>query len=213
MFWQKQENIEQLLDQYFDGCDECFELFEKAMDIFFTQGLGEQFENAVLAVHSSESKADDRRREIEYLLYGKALLPESRGDILGLLETYDRLPNIAETVLFVLSCQQTTFPEPLVEQFKLLVKLNVESYRLARKAVDALMTNPKSTLSATKEVDHKESESDRVERELVRDIFKRDDDTGVKLLYKEYVILIGNISDRAEKVADRIGIIAIKRQI
>jgi uncharacterized protein Yka (UPF0111/DUF47 family) len=47
----------------------------------------------------------------------------------------------------------------------------------------------------------------------VRDIFKRDDDTGVKLLYKEYVILIGNISDRAEKVADRIGIIAIKRQI
>ncbi len=213
MFWKKQDNVEKLLHQYFDGCDECYDLFERAFEVYFEQGLGQEFEDAVLLVHSSESKADDRRREIEYLLYGKALLPESRGDLLGLLETYDRLPNIAETVLFVLSCQQTTLPVELVDKYKQLVKINVEAYRLARKAVDALMTNPKSTLSATKEVDHKESESDRLEREMVRDIFLRDDDMGHKMLFKEYVILIGNISDRAEKVADRVGITAIKRQI
>ena len=38
-------------------------------------------------------------------------------------------------------------------------------------------------------------------------------DTGQKLLLKDMILLIGGISDRAEAVADRIGIVAIKRQI
>ncbi|MEK0368345.1 MAG: DUF47 family protein, partial [Nitrosopumilus sp.] len=40
------------------------------------------------------------RREIEISLYEKALIPESRGDILGLLEAVDRIPNKAESVAF-----------------------------------------------------------------------------------------------------------------
>ena len=40
--------------------------------------------------------------------------PVARGDLLGLLETYDGLPNIAETVGFVISSQQTEFPKVLL---------------------------------------------------------------------------------------------------
>jgi predicted phosphate transport protein (TIGR00153 family) len=153
------------------------------------------------------------RREIEYLLYGKALLPESRGDVLGLLETYDKLPNIAETVAFVMSCQKTVLPAELVPQYKELIEINLDAYRLARRAVETLMNNPKAALHATKDIEHKESESDHLERKMVRAIFERDDTTGDKIIYKEIVLLIGEISDRAERVADRVGITAIKRNI
>ena len=73
----------------------------------------EDFDEAVSKVHRLEAACDDLRREIEYLLYGKALLPESRGDLLGLLETFDRLPNIAETVAFLFSCQKMLLPADL----------------------------------------------------------------------------------------------------
>jgi predicted phosphate transport protein (TIGR00153 family) len=154
------------------------------------------------------------RREIELTLYGKALLPESRGDLLGLLETFDKLPNMAETVLFVLFCQKTMIPKDLLPAYKQLIDVNLQAYYLTRKAVDDLMHNPRATLHATKEVDEKESESDRLERDLICRLFEKTElSPGYKLLLKEIILLIGSISDRAETVADRIGIVAIKRQI
>jgi len=213
-FWKKQVNVEKMIDQYFAQCDACFELFEKAFDVYVEGGPTQAFEQATENVHKAESSADDLRRDIEHTLYGRALLPESRGDILGLLEAFDRLPNMAETVLQVIHCQRTVIPQDLLMAYKRLVEINVQSYTLARKAVDALVSNPKATLHTTKEVDEKESESDRAERRIICDIFdKQELDNGTKILLKEVVLLIGSISDRAEGVADRIGIIAIKRQI
>lgn len=213
MFWRRHEDVEGMLQRYFDRCDECLGYFEAAMERYFEEGLSEGFRDAVGDIHSAEAVADDQRREIEYLLYGKALLPESRGDLLGLLETYDKLPNMLETIAFMLECQRMEMPAGLSRQFRELTRLNVESYRLARRAVDILMSNPKGTLHTTKAVELKESESDRVERDLIRTLFAQDWDMGRKLAYKELVLLLGEISDRAEKVADRIAIIAIKRQV
>jgi hypothetical protein len=202
-----------MLSKYFAKCDYCIELFAKAFEIYSKQGLGEEFTVAVNNTHEVESAADDLRRDIELTLYGKALLPESRGDLLGLLEAFDRLPNRVEAVLFTILCQETIIPAQLIMDYQDLVDLNLKAYDLVRKAVDALFHNPKITLHVTKEVDERESESDRIERSLICRIFKSDFDTGTKLLLKEIVLMIGSISDLAEKTADRIGIIAIKRQV
>ncbi len=213
-FWKKQDTVEKMLAQYFERCDTCFELFEKAFNIYVENGHGASFEAAVQKAHEAESAADDQRREIELTLYGKALLPESRGDLLGLLETFDTLPNMAETVLFVILCQKTVIPEDLLEYYKKLVEINLQAYYLVRRAVDELLNNPRATLHTTKDVDEKESESDRLERKVIRSIFEKQElSPGMQLLLKEIVLMIGKISDRAERVADRIGIVAIKRQI
>ncbi|MDP6931456.1 MAG: DUF47 family protein [Myxococcota bacterium] len=213
MFWAKTVRVEKMLSDYFDRCDDCYQQFESAFDTYFANGPTDPFAESVREIHRAEAACDDLRREIEYLLYGKALLPESRGDLLGLLETYDKLPNIAETVAFLFSCQRLELPEDLHPDYRELLRVNVESYHLARRAVDALMTNPKATLHATKDVEHKESESDRLERSLIVEIYSRDIPMGEKLGLKEAVLLIGTISDRAERLADRVAITAIKRQI
>ncbi|MBN2498132.1 MAG: DUF47 family protein [Deltaproteobacteria bacterium] len=212
-FWRKQDKIEEMLERYFEQCDKCFQGFEKAFRTFREMGQGEAFEAAVQSTHKIESTADDLRREIEHTLYGKALLPESRGDLLGLLEAFDSLPNMAETILFSLRCQRIVVPDLIADDIQKLMDVNLQAYYLVRKAVDNLFHNPRVTLHSTKDVDMKESESDREEREVLCKIFSSDLDMGTKLLMKDLVLLIGNISDRAEKTADRIGIIAIKRQI
>jgi len=213
MLWDKQHRVEKMLTEYFNRCDNCFKQLEEAFEIYFSEGPADAFHDAVRKVNHIEANCDDLRREIEYLLYGKALLPESRGDLLGLLETYDKLPNIAETVAFLFSCQCLLLPEDLHPAYKDLFQVNIEAYELARRTVDTVMTNPKATLHVTKDVEHKESESDRLERDLIRAIYKRDISMGEKLALKEAVLLMGKISDRAESLADRVAIMAIKRQI
>lgn len=212
-FWKKNNKIHQMLDDYFSQCDTAFCRFENAMETFFSQGYGEAFRSDVEACHRAESRADDLRRGIEMTLYGKALLPESRGDLLGLIETFDSLPNMVDTIVYSMLCQQTPVPEDFFEDYRELLRVNIEAYHVTRKAVDALLNNPKVTLYLTKDVDEKESQSDRVERRIISKVFSSIYDIGTKILLRDLVLLIGEISDRAEKTADRIGIIAIKRQI
>jgi predicted phosphate transport protein (TIGR00153 family) len=213
MVWRKEKAIEEKLDSYFEECDHCFQLFEKAIETLLQAGNGPAFESAADCTHESESDADDLRREIELTLYSRALLPESRGDLLGLLENFDIVLTAAETVLYDLQCQKTVIPDDLLPLFRRLIETNLQAYYLLRKAVDSLLHNPRITLHAVKEVDAKESESDRLEREMLRGIYSSSIEGYRRLELKELVKQVGRISDVAEHTADRIGIIALKRQI
>jgi len=211
--WKKQEKTEQMLDRYFEQTDLCFQMFEKAFSTYLEMGLGATFDAEMNKTQDYESAADDLRREIEHTLYGRALLPESRGDILGLLESFDRIPGIAESVLYTMSCQRMRVPTDLHSMFRRLVDINLQAYYLTRKAVDNLMHNPRVTMHSTKDVEKKESESDDIEREIICMIFDGDTDTGEKILCRDLVLMIGQIADLCETTADRISIIAIKRRV
>ena len=214
LFWKKQDSIEEMINRYFESSDACFQQFEKGMDIYFADGQSEAFDAAVERIHKAESAADDLRRDIELTLYGKALLPESRGDILGLLESFDRLPNRAETVAFTLRCERLDLPKALVNQFQELIQINLQAYYLVRKTVSNLFENPRVTLHSAQQVEKKESASDHLEREMITRIFTDSTlDNGMRVLLRDLVLIIGSISDRAEETSDRVSIIAIKRKI
>lgn len=213
MFWKKHESIESRLARYFEQCDNFFGQFEKAFRIFLTDGVTTTFGAEVDRAHQCESQADDLRRDIELTLYGKSLLPESRGDLLGLLESYDQLPGAGEMVLFEILNQRMSVPPEYHPGFERLVELNLQAYFLVRKTVDALMNNPRVTLGAVKEVDAKESQSDRHERKLIQEIFAGPLEKADKLQLRGLIAGIARISDLSEHTADRIGIISIKRQI
>lgn len=212
-FWRKQQNIESMIEIYQEHLDEAVRIFREVILGLFDKGYGEEFQAGVLEVSECESNIDDLRREIEMTLYGRQLLPESRGDLLGILEAVDRIPNMLETVLFILLDQEVAILEYLKPELRELVELNVQSYHLVRKALDALFNNPSKALYVCKEVDFKESESDRLERKLIRRIYQSDEELAYKSQLKDVVLTIGSISDRGENCADRISIIAIKRNI
>ncbi|NIW24204.1 MAG: DUF47 family protein, partial [Gammaproteobacteria bacterium] len=57
-------------------------------------------------VHEFESAADDMRRAIELELYSGKLLPQSRADLLALIEAIDSIPNTAENIVDFFSIQK-----------------------------------------------------------------------------------------------------------
>ena len=213
VFWNRQRKLEDMLDQYQDELDAMVKEFSRVFDEYLEHGRTEYFEKGVQAVHKCESQADDLRREIEMTLYGKQLLPESRGDLLGVLEAVDRIPNVLETLLFILCDEFVEIPDFLKPGLRDLVAVNIETYNLVRKAFDTMLHNPAETLWVCKEIDTKESESDHQERALIRQVYQADMELARKAQLKEIVLTIGKVSDRGENFADRLAIIAIKRNI
>lgn len=212
LFWKKERKVEEAIEDYLQETERCLSGFGDAFDVYFREGLGEQFEQLVEKTHVYERSADDKRRRLEAAMYDKALIPESRGDILGMLEALDLVPNKCESVLYQVWMQNMVIPSRFTEQIHSLVQVNIESYTSLCRTMRDLFARVKQVDPGAAKVSDCEERSDQIERSLIKSIFDSDEDKGDKILLKELVLEIGSISDRAENAADRLRNIAVKRQ-
>jgi len=212
-FVSRQKKIESQLAQYREKVADCVAGFHNAIESYCeTSDRDELLEN-YLSVHGIESQADDIRREIEVMMYSKSVFPESRGDILGLLEAIDKVPNKAEEVLYIVRTHHMIVPAALAPQVLQLADVCHRCVDSMLEAAAKLFTDFTNATAATGKVDELESEADRVEFDLYERIFSSDIDPFDKLLLRDLTKDIASISDRAENVGDRIRIIVSKRNI
>ena len=214
MLFSRKNKVLKMVEDYLSSANECMRHFMESLEEYFANGLSNTFDEIILKTHRAESMSDDIRREIEVAMYEKGLIPESRGDILGLLETFDKIPNKAESVLYQIQSEFLLIPDGLKPDFEKLVRINCGAYEDIARCVEELFKNIGRVKHIANEVDKKESDSDTIERGLIRKIFSDTAiDVGQKILLKELAIEIGNISDRAEDASDRLNIVAVKRYI
>jgi predicted phosphate transport protein (TIGR00153 family) len=212
MLWKKEKSIIDKIKAYLDQVDRCRNRFRDCIEKLILEPENEENRAILEEVHRSESKADDLRRTIELQLYERALIPESRGDVLGLLETLDVIPGMFQSLCYQVLLERIVFPDTFRDRYLYLVDVNLRSYDLVREAVLGLFYN-KDVKAQTDLVDAMESDSDHMERDLIRDIFSSKLDKADKILLKEIVINTGDISDQAEIVKDRLILAIVKRKI
>ena len=209
--WKKEEKIIGKIESFLDQIDTCRDLFVTTMTLLVKRP-GDVTEDQIADVHRTEARADDLRREIELQLYEKALIPESRGDVLGLIESADVIPNAFEDVVSDMYIQHLSVPEEFREQFLELVRVNVEASNVMSDAIRDFFYHRRDSLENLSHIDERESQSDRIQRTLIGAIFSSGMDTGDKILLRDLVNGIGAISDGAEKCADRLTLAVIKRR-
>jgi len=212
MLWKKEQSIIDEIKGYLEQVDTCRNHFRRCIEKLLLEPDNDQNQAILREVHEAESKADDLRRDIELRLYQRALNPESRGDVLGLHETMDIIPGLFQSLCYQFLLERIVVPEQFRERYLHLVDVNLKSYDLVRQAVLGLFYK-QEVKELTDLVDAVESDSDRIERELIRDIFSSKLNKADKILLKEIVINTGDISDRAEIVKDRLILAIVKRKI
>ncbi len=209
--WKREEKIIEKIEAFLDQIDTCRDLFVVTMALL-VERPGDVTEDQIADIHRAEARADDLRRDIELQLYEKALIPESRGDVLGLIESADVIPDAFEDIVSDMHVQHLSVPEEFRQQFLELVRVNVEAYNVMRDAIRAFFYHRRDSLENLSRIDEQESQSDQIQRELIRAIFGTGMDTGDKILLRDLVNGIGAISDGAEKCADRLTLAVIKRR-
>ncbi|TFG44775.1 MAG: TIGR00153 family protein [Candidatus Brocadiia bacterium] len=212
-FITRQKKIESLLDEYRQRVANCLEIFEEAFAAYLQEPDRKLLESNYIKVHKAESEADDIRREIEVMMYSKALFPESRGDILGLLETMDKVPNQAEYAVHMLFGQHIHVPEAYRVQLTQLVSVCQRCVKAMLEGAEKLFLDFTTATALVGKIDELESEADHLEQSIIEQVFASEMDGFEKLQMRDIVKQIAGISDRAENVGDRIRIIAAKRRV
>jgi predicted phosphate transport protein (TIGR00153 family) len=210
----KTKEIQSSMDGFIDQVEKAALLFLEGMKAYFA-GKSERFEEYCSELADVESEADTIRRDVKYKLYTFMLIPESRGDVLGVLETLDDVVDITEKVVEHFSIETPNIPEFIKEDFLELTELSYKAMEELAKASRAFFTELKLVNDFVNKVHFYEHEADKVEKILKRKIFSSEKikDLAVKNSLRYFAEKIALISDESEKVAERLAIYAIKRRI
>ena len=205
-------DIENKIDGFFDTIGEGGLVYREGIRAYL-DGSTADFENAIVGIDKLESQADKLSREVESHLYSHSLIPEHRGDVLGLLENSDDIIDSAKACLSQFSVEHPDIPGQFHDGYRKLAEAGCEAVEAVIVSARAFFRDVGAVKANLFKVHHFEKEADGISDRLKRSIFASDLELAHKIHLRYFALNVEQISDRAEDVADRLAIYAIKRTI
>lgn len=212
--FRKQREVEGLIEEYVRSVEVAQDMFLQSMEIYLQAGrCSPTFEVLSAETHKAESRADDIQQRIVRLLHERALVPDLRGDILGLLDTTDEIPDQFDRILAIICNQKIVLPEPLKPDFRELLALSLEACSFTFESVRSLLQRGQRAARLLFKTDQVESLGDQVEKRMIVRIFESDWDPLQKILLRDLTQRMGDIADSAVQVCRQVNLIVTKRRV
>ena len=205
--------IEKEVDEFLNRVSEAGLLCKQGMDIYL-KGDMEVYSTYLKNIRDTEHKGDDLRRSLEKDLYEKTLIPESRGDVMELLEDMDALLDRYTGLIWQFEIERPDICAEFHQDFRELLSHSVEAVEADVRSCRAFFKDINAVNDHIHKVSFWEKESDKVSTRLQRAIFGRADlRLSHKMHLRFFVKQVDRIADEAEDVADRLNIYVIKRML
>lgn len=206
-------DIGKQIDDFLDQVSESGLLFKNGINDYLNGNVN-SFNEKMVQVTDFEHAGDALRRSIEEQLYLKTLIPESRGDVLDLLENMDVLLDRFKGTLFTFDIERPIISPDLHSGFRELVNCVVEAVEAMVRSCRAFFKNILTVADHMHKVVYWETESDKVSTRLQRTIFRKNDlQLCEKIQLRDFIRRIDKIADRAEDASDKLSIFTIKRSL
>jgi uncharacterized protein len=210
LFFKKTKKLEAEIDEYLDLVIKGGLIFKIGLKCFI-ENQPEEFESHLKELRAIEEKADDLRRNIEVKLYTRTLIPEARGDVLGLLESCDKVLNITAENLLEFSVEIPHIDAGLKTDFIDLAESSINCLENTVSGIRAYFKNIDAVRDYITKVLFYRKETNKIAERIKRIIFRTDDDLGKKIHTRYFAFHIERIAENAEDVCDRLSIAIIKR--
>lgn len=213
LFKNSKEVIE-LIEKFLDNVDQALLVFKEGVSNYLYKKT-DNFNENLLTVAKLESNADVIRRDIENKLYAHSLLPQVRGDIMRLLEELDVIVDLVKKNLYQFEIESPNIPIELNQEFMKLTEISLLSAESVIPAARAYFRTPDTVKDQLHRVYFYEKETDNLAITIKRKVFKELDTLKLseKFHLRYFTLHIEDISDTAEKIADILSVMAIKRTI
>ncbi len=209
----KRLDIGKQFDVFLDKVSESGLLFKSGVDAYMSDNI-ESFEKKIEEIIEAEHDGDALRRDLEETLYVQTLIPESRGDVLELLENMDALLDRFKGALWKFNIERPQLIKEFDDDFRELTSIVVEAVEAIVRSSRAFFKDISSVADHLHKVPYWESQSDKIASKIQQTVFRREDlSLSEKLQLQSFVRHIDKIADRAEDVSDKLRIFVIKRSL
>ena len=206
-------NQKELIDSinlFLNNILEINNLFESLIKEFFLKNY-KGVEDLTIKISNLESECDKLRRSTERKIYKETLIPEQRGDVLGMLENLDKIPGQLQGNAHRTNTEKPNIHEDLHDDFNSLVQNNSACVKLLISGSKQFFIDPKKTIEDCLLVSKHESTGDKISTKLKNAIFNNNNlDLSQKMHLRYFVEIVDEVANLAEDVADRLIISSVK---
>lgn len=206
----KTKKIELQIEDFLDMVIQGGLIFKQGMKFYFDKRTDE-FEQRLADLRKMEEKADVLRRTIESKLYMRTLIPESRGDVLGLLESTDKVLNTTADTMLEFSVEIPDIIDTLHPLYLDLVDSAVQCVDNTVGGIRAYFRNVDAVQDHINKVMVYRKETNKIAEKIKRTIFRTDINLSYKIHMRYFSYHIERIAEEAEDVCDRLAIASIKK--
>jgi predicted phosphate transport protein (TIGR00153 family) len=144
-------------------------------------------------------------------LMRESLMPDSRDDLLWFLTKLDKVPSSFKHSLGVIAIEKPDIPQNFQDPLKKMLAHTYDSVKALANATDSLFTDLRAVRQHVEEVGRQESEVDKVEYKLLREVFENKKlELARQYQLKGILKQLGGVTNLAEDVADAVLILATK---
>jgi len=209
----KRMRIGKQVEEFLDKVSQAGLIFKSGVDAYLSDSH-ESFERKIDDIVTVEHDGDVLRRDLEEMIFVHTLIPESRGDVLELLENLDALLDRFKRVLLKFKIESPQLFETIKQDLKELTACAVEAVEAIVCSSRGFFKDVSSVANHIHKVSYWEKESDTIAIKIKQTIFGQDDiPLSHKLQLRDFVDNIDKIADRAEDVSDKLQIYVIKRAL
>ena len=205
-----QKELINSINLFLDNILEVNSLFENLMKEFFLKNY-KKVEDLTVKISDLESACDKLRRTTERKIYQETLIPEQRGDVLGMLENLDKIPGQLQGNAHRINTEKPDIHKELHDDFNNLVQNNSTCVKLLISGSKQFFVDPKKTIEDCLLVSKHESTGDKISTKLKNAIFNNNNlDLSQKMHLRYFVEIVDEVANLAEDVADRLIISSVK---
>lgn len=212
ILFRRSKRLEVQIDEYLDLIVKGGLVFKEGVK-FYLKHRQADFDSHLRQLSDMEDLGDKLRREIETSLYSHTLIPESRGDVLGLLENADRVLNRMAETLLQFSVESPDICEEFVAYFVDLADFSISAADGMVRAIRAYFTDLNSVRDYINQVQFYRKETNKMAEKLKREVFARPLRLSHKIHLRYFAYHVELIAEEAEDVCDRLSIATIKRYV
>ncbi len=215
MLFKKEKEVIDLIVKHLNTVEESLATAMKCIETYLSGDISEA-KALALKVDNLETQADFIRYNIRDRLYSGAYLPTLREDIHKLVESMDKVDDAAEACCDFFLDQRPEVPQDMQGEFLRVAK---ESFSIMEPLKEGLLNYFQREGAVdfirekAKEVGVKESDVDKIEWDLTRQIFTSSLEYGHKIHLRLCLNTIVEISDRAEDAADQLELATMKSRV
>ena len=210
--FQRKKELIMKIDNFLDLTSEAGLHFREAVKLYLEK-RDVEFNERLKIISNKENEADNIRKDIEAQLYTQTLIPESRGDVLGILESMDSIIDLTKLTTMQFSVESPVIPGEINQDILELLDIVLKAVESLVCAVRAFFYDINAVKDHLHLVKFYEKEADGKAERILRRIFKLEIDLSRKIHLRFFTNNIDSLADRSEDVSNRLAIATIKRVV
>lgn len=199
------------IDEYLDKVAESVMVLEQALLHYVEHGPDDYLSQKLEQIGGIEGRADELRRAIANVMYTEMLMPDTRGDVLTLLDELDTLIDDSVHAIADLAMERPELPENTHDAFHTMMVGTSKAAQCTVDAARAYFKEPSAVRNHVHKIGFHASEVTDVTFNAGTAVFDSDLSLERKRQLRVWLLSIREIASHANDVGDQIEIFAVKR--